>query len=313
VGQKKAPTLSVKERRAMIETASGGLSVRRQCELLGLPASSFYYRPRPVSELDLEQMRLLDEQFTRTPFYGVERMTWWLRSQGHGVNVKRVRRLLRLMGLMAVYPKPRLSLPGTVATHYVYLLGGMEVLAPDQAWATDITYIRLRHGFCFLCAILDWFSRYVVAWSLSVSLEAAFCLDALELALATGRKPWCLNSDQGSQFTCQPYVGRLLDNDIKPSWDGKGRWIDPAPAGSSSNGCGAPSNTSAFTCTTGRPRPRPAGDSANTSPSTTTSARIPRSTTSRLRRYIPNDPERNDQQGQPARPVPFWSKSMQLN
>jgi len=210
----------------MIEPASKEMSVRRQCELLGLSPSSYYHRAAPVAALDLEQMRLLDEQFTRTPFYGVERMTWWLHTQGHEVNVKRVRRLLRLMGLMAVYPKPRLSVPGTVATHYVYLLGGMEVSAPDQAWATDITYIRLRHGFCYLCAILDWFSRHVVAWSLSGNLEAAFCIEALDMALGTGRKPWCLNSDQGSPFTCQEFVGRLLDNGIKPSWDGRGRWID---------------------------------------------------------------------------------------
>jgi putative transposase len=210
----------------MIEPACKEMSIRRQCELLDLAPSSYYHRPKPADGYDLELMRLLDEQFTRTPFYGVERMTWWLRSQGREVNVKRVRRLLRLMGLMAVYPKPRLSIPGTVATHYAYLLGGMELLAPDQAWATDITYIRLRHGFCYLCAILDWYSRHVVAWSLSTTLEAAFCIEALEMALATGRKPWCLNSDQGAQFTCQAYVDRLLANDIRPSWDGRGRWID---------------------------------------------------------------------------------------
>jgi putative transposase len=210
----------------MIEPACREVSIRRQCELLGLAPSSFYHRPKPVDAHDLELMRLLDEQFTRTPFYGVERMTWWLNTQGHKVNVKRVRRLLRLMGLMAVYPKPRLSVPGTVATHYAYLLGGMELIAPDQAWATDITYIRLRHGFCYLCVVLDWFSRHVVGWSLSTTLEAAFCIEALDMALATGRKPWCLNSDQGTQFTCRDYVDKLLANDIRPSWDGRGRWID---------------------------------------------------------------------------------------
>lgn len=210
----------------MVEREHPGLSVRRQCELLGLSPSSYYHRPEPISTLDLELMRLLDEQYVKTPFYGVERMAWHLAQIGHAVGQKRVRRLLRVMGLMAVYPKPRLSLPGTVANAWPYLIGSLNVNAPDVAWATDITYIRLARGFCYLCVVMDWRSRYVLSWRLSTSLEGGFCIETLDDALTGGRKPFCFNSDQGSQFTCDAFVQRLLDNGIKPSWDGKGRYLD---------------------------------------------------------------------------------------
>ena len=210
----------------MVDREHPDLSVRRQCELLGLAPSSYYHRPQPLSALDLELMRLLDEQYLQTPFYGVPRMTWRLVQLGYAVGQKRVRRLLRVMGLMAIYPKPRLSLPGTVATVWPYLVGSLQIDRPDVVWATDITYIRLAQGFCYLCVVMDWHSRFVLSWRLSTSLDSAFCLDALEDALAGGRKPFCFNSDQGSQFTSEEFVGRLLANGIKPSWDGKGRYRD---------------------------------------------------------------------------------------
>lgn len=170
-------------------------------------------------------MRLLDEQYTRTPFYGVRRMTRWLHEMGHAPDVKRVRRLLRLMGLEAIYPKPRISLPGTGHKIYPYLLRGVPIVRPDQVWSTDITYIRLAKGFVYLVAVMDWFSRYVISWSLSVTLDAAFCLDALERALARGR-PEIFNSDQGAQFTAGEFTGRLEENRIQISMDGRGRFLD---------------------------------------------------------------------------------------
>lgn len=170
-------------------------------------------------------MRLLDEQYTRTPFYGVRKMTAWLRGQGWLVNPKRVRRLLRLMGIEAVYPKPRLSMPGVGHRVYPYLLRGIAIVRPNQVWGTDITYIRLDNGFVYLVAILDWFSRYVVAWTLSVTLDAAFCLEALEEALRKGC-PDIFNSDQGSQFTSADFTGRLEASGIAISMDGRGRAFD---------------------------------------------------------------------------------------
>jgi putative transposase len=170
-------------------------------------------------------MRLLDEQFTQTPFYGVERMTAWLRQQGYAVNPKRVRRLLRLMGLEALYPKPHLSKPGTGAQHYPYLLRGRSITEVNDVWSTDITYIRLRQGFLYLVAVLDWYSRYVLAWELSNTLDTSFCLQALEAALRQGQ-PRIVNTDQGIQFTSHLYTHRLEQAGIQISWDGRGRALD---------------------------------------------------------------------------------------
>ncbi len=197
----------------------------RQCELTGVSRSGLYYQARDESEENLALMRLLDEQYTRTPFYGVRRMSWWLGQQGYGVNVKRVRRLMRRMGLEAIYPKPRLSQPGEGHRLYPYRLRGLEIERPDQVWASDITYVRLRQGFIYLVAILDWFSRYVLAWEVSVSLESAFCLAALEWALKTGR-PEIFNTDQGAQFTSESFTGRLEARGIVISMDGRGRAMD---------------------------------------------------------------------------------------
>ena len=170
-------------------------------------------------------MHLLDEQYTRAPFYGVRRMTCWLGQQGYGVNRKRVRRLMRRMGLEAIYPKPRLSVPAPGHRIYPYRLRGLKIDRPNQVWGGDITYIRLRQGFIYLVAILDWFSRYVVAWEVSVSLESAFCLAALEWALKTGC-PEIFNSDQGAQFTSAVFTRRLEERGITIRMDGRGRAMD---------------------------------------------------------------------------------------
>lgn len=209
----------------MIESGQGRISVARQCELLGLPRSSFYYEARPESGYNLALMGLIDEQYLGTPFYGVPRMTAWLRAQGHAVNPKRVRRLMRKMGLEAIYPKRRLSVRNPAHRVYPYLLRGLEISRPGQVWATDITYIRLRRGFAYLVAILDWFSRYVVAWDLSLSLEAEFCVSTLERALETS-KPEIFNSDQGSQFTSEAFTKRLEAAGVSISMDGRGRVFD---------------------------------------------------------------------------------------
>ena len=216
-------------KRQAIEVSHPALSRSRQCQLLGLPRSSLYYPPSPESMENLALMRMIDEQYLATPFYGVLRMTAWLDRQGHVVNVKRVRRLMRLMGLEAIYPKPRkisLSAADPAAKKYPYLLKGMVMDRPDQVWATDITYVPLTTGWAYLVAIMDWFSRHVISWELSVTLETDFCLAALEKALATGRKPEIFNSDQGCQFTSATFTGRLEDAGIAISRDGRGRAFD---------------------------------------------------------------------------------------
>jgi len=201
------------------------LSLVRQCELLGLARSSSYYTSVRDDAYNDRLRRLLDEAYTRRPYYGVARMTRRLREQGHAVNPKRVRRLLRELGLVAIYPKPRLSLAGQAPRRFPYLLGGLAIVRPDQVWSTDITYVRLGRGFVYLTAILDWFSRYVVAWEVSLNLETDFCLRALDRALAV-KRPEIFNSDQGSQFTSAEFTGRLEAARVSISWDGKGRAYD---------------------------------------------------------------------------------------
>ncbi len=170
-------------------------------------------------------MRLLDEQYTRCPFYGVRRMTAWLEQLGHPVNEKRVRRLLRKMGLLAIYPKPSLSHPTVGAQVYPYLLRGVEIARVNQVWSTDITYIRLLSGFIYLVAIMDWYSRYVLAWEVSNTLESSFCVAALDRALQQAA-PEVFNSDQGAQFTSLVFTARLKERDIQISMDGRGRALD---------------------------------------------------------------------------------------
>jgi putative transposase len=218
--------LPVEQRRGLIERAGCDLSIREQCRLLGVPRSTVYYPPCGPNAADLEVMRRLDEQYTATPFYGVERMTAWLRRQGLRIGHNRVRRLLRLMGLEALYPKPRLSVPGGPAHRvYPYLLRGVRIDRPNQVWSADITYIRLSQGFVYLVAILDWFSRYVLSWSLATTLDAWFCVQALREALRTGR-PEIFNTDQGSQFTSGEWLAVLTEAGIAISMDGRGRFLD---------------------------------------------------------------------------------------
>ena len=201
------------------------VSVLRQCELLGLNRSSLYYEPAGEEPFNLLLMRRIDEQFTRTPFYGSRRMAAWLRGQGYAVNRKRVQRLMGLMGLEAIYPKRSLSQRAAGHETYPYLLKELQVIRPNQVWATDITYIRLRAGFLYLMAIMDWYSRYVVAWRLSNTLDVMFCLEALDEALAHGQ-PEIFNSDQGSQFTSKAFTGVLEAASVRISMDGRGRAYD---------------------------------------------------------------------------------------
>ncbi len=209
----------------MIEPVHESIGIARQCELVGLARSSYYYQGAGESAENLHLMRLLDEQYTRTPFYGIKRMTAWLETQGYTVNHKRVARLMHLMGLEAIYPKPRLSLPGSTLQKYPYLLRGLTIERVNQVWSTDITYIRLQRGFLYLVAILDWFSRYVLSWSVSITLDTSFCLEALEAALAMAQ-PEIFNSDQGVQFTSAEFTRRLQSSGIRISWDGRGRALD---------------------------------------------------------------------------------------
>jgi len=209
----------------LIEVGDPALSVRRQCELLGLSRSSFYYEPVGETAEDLRLMRLIDEQYTACPFYGSRRMTEWLAERGEEVNRKRVRRLMRIMGLEAIYPKPRLSAAGKGHKVYPYLLRGMKVERPDQVWSTDITYVPLPGGFMYLAAVIDWYSRYVIAWRLSNTLDGSFCLEMLEESLRSG-KPEVFNTDQGVQFTAEAFTGTLERAGVAVSMDGRGRALD---------------------------------------------------------------------------------------
>ncbi len=201
------------------------MSVRHQCRILSLNRSNLYYKQRPESAKNLELMRLLDEQFTCTPFYGTRRMTAHLRKLGHEVNRKRVQNLMRKMGLEAIFPGPNLSKRNMQHKVYPYLLGGLKVTRANQVWSTDITYIPINGGFAYLVAVIDWHTRYVLSWRLSTSLELGFCVDALEEALSKG-KPEIFNTDQGSQFTSEAFTSKLLSAGIKISMDSKGRALD---------------------------------------------------------------------------------------
>jgi putative transposase len=208
-----------------VEEGHPQLSICRQCQLLGLARASYYYEPATESAENLKLMRLIDEQYTAQPVFGSRRMAVWLQGQGHEVNRKRVQRLMRLMGLEAIYPKPKLSLAGQGHKVFPYLLRDVAIQRVDQVWSTDITYVPLSCGFMYLAAVIDWHSRYVIAWRLSNTLEGEFCLEMLDEALALGR-PEVFNTDQGVQFTAEAFTSRLLAAGVKVSMDGKGRCLD---------------------------------------------------------------------------------------
>lgn len=210
----------------MIEPNLPGLSVGKQCALLSISRSSFYYEPKGESEMNLDLMRLIDKQFLETPFYGMRQMTWHLRNEDHLVNEKRIRRLMRLMGLMPIYQKPNTSKAAKGHKIYPYLLRGLRVDRPNQVWCADITYLPMRRGFLYLVAIMDWHTRKVLAWRISNTLEADFCVAALNEAIHKFGPPEIMNTDQGSQFTSFAWTDRLRRSTIRISMDGKGRFLD---------------------------------------------------------------------------------------
>lgn len=201
------------------------LSMRRQCELLDVNRSMLYYKPKPPTDETLELTRLIDEKFTKSPFFGARRIKEWLKTEGWNVTRKRIRRLMKLMGLEAVYPKPKTTKRNPEHSVFPYLLRGLTIDSSDQVWATDITYVPMRRGFLYLTAIMDWYSRYVLSWELSNSLDTEFCIKALNSALSLG-KPKIFNSDQGSQFTALEFQKPLKAAGVSISMDGRGRWMD---------------------------------------------------------------------------------------
>ncbi len=213
------------ERRRWIEPGFPDLSVREQSALLGLHRSNLYYEPVPEDAGDLRLMRLIDEEYLRHPFLGSRRMGLWLEKQGEHANRKKVQRLMRKMGLQGIAPGPRTTRPETSHKVYPYLLRGVESVRPNQVWACDITYVPLAGGYLYLAAVMDWFSRCVLGWQLSNSMDVEFCLEALEEAFQHGR-PEIFNTDQGSQLTSRPFTARLKQEEIAISMDGKRRAID---------------------------------------------------------------------------------------
>lgn len=212
-------------KRKIINSDPCQISIARQCELLGLSRAAYYYQSRPVNEYDLQVMRLIDEEYTRHPFYGSRRLSHWLKKQNHPVGRDKVRGLMKRMRLEAIYPRKRLSQKNKEHQIHPYLLRHLEIEHPDQVWCSDITYIRLKRSFAYLVVVMDWYSRYVLSWELSLSLESDFCVNALQKALVIS-KPEIFNSDQGSQYTSTDMTDVLKTADIKISMDGKGRVFD---------------------------------------------------------------------------------------
>ncbi|WP_321829195.1 IS3 family transposase [Thalassovita sp.] len=213
-------------RRKMVEPGNTNLSIGKQCKLLSISRSSFYYTAKGETAMNLMLMRQIDEQFLEAPFFGVRQMTWHLRNEGHLVNEKRIRRLMRLMGLMPIYQKPNTSKAAKGHKTYPYLLRGLRVERPNQVWCADITYLPMRRGFLYLVAIMDWHTRKVLAWRISNTLEADFCVEALNEAIAKFGPPEIMNTDQGSQFTSFAWTDRLRRSGVRISMDGKGRFLD---------------------------------------------------------------------------------------
>jgi len=217
--------LSVEQRREVVDRRHPLLSVASQCRMLDISRSGLYYQPKGIPEEELTLMKLIDRQYLATPFYGARKIAAWLKSQNYSINRKRVRRLMRIMDLKAIYRRPRTSKPAPGHKIYPYLLGGMKVTRSNQVWAADITYIPMARGFLYLVAIIDWYSRYVLSWRLSNTLDAGFCVEALEEALRKGR-PDIFNTDQGAQFTSEAFTELLQQHEIRISMDGKGSYND---------------------------------------------------------------------------------------
>jgi putative transposase len=216
---------SVRERRAWIDESHPQLSVAAQCELLGLARSSFYYEPSRESAENLQLMRRIDEQYLKTPFFGSRKMALELSTRRNPVNRKRVQRLMRTMGITAIYPRPRTSSPGKGHRVYPYLLRGLTIDRPNQVWCSDITYVPMDHGFMYLVAIMDWYSRYVLSWRVSNTLDTEFCVTALRDALSRNQ-PDIFNTDQGAQFTSREFTSELEGQHVAISMDGRGRALD---------------------------------------------------------------------------------------
>jgi putative transposase len=208
----------------MVNPEDKQLPISMQCQLLNLSKSGYYYKRRQESELNIKLMNMIDEIYTDHPTWGSRKIRDYLRNQGIRMNRKRLQRLMRKMGITAIYPRKRLSRPHPDHKIYPYLLRGLNICHPNHVWCTDITYIRLKHGFVYLVAVMDWYSRKILSWELSVTLDKYFCIDALETALRIYGEPKIFNSDQGSQFTSPSFTSKL--NGIKISMDGKGRALD---------------------------------------------------------------------------------------
>lgn len=218
--------MSREDRQRLLDTADRELSMRKQCVLLNINRSGLYYKKRPMSTYNMQLMNMIDEEFTEHPQLGVIKMTKNLCCEGAECGVNRVRRLMRFMGLMAIYPTPNTSWPNKQHVIYPYLLRDVKITRPNQVWSTDITYIKLRHGFAYLVAIIDWYSRSVLSWRLSNTMDSSFCCEALDEALRKYGFPEIFNSDQSSQFTGEAFISLLKEKHISISMDGKGRAFD---------------------------------------------------------------------------------------
>jgi putative transposase len=218
--------MSQTARLKMIARPHAHYSITQQCELLKIPRSTLYYKPRSVSDDDLSIMRRLDELYMKWPFYGTRRMAVQLRRDGFDVNRKRVRRLMKVMGIEAIYQKPNTSRKHPHHKIYPYLLRNLDINRPNQVWCADITYIPMRHGFVYLVAVMDWFSRRVLAWRVSITMETDFCVEALQEAMEKYGKPEIFNTDQGVQFTAAAFIETLAAQGVQISMDGKGRFLD---------------------------------------------------------------------------------------
>ena len=216
---------SIAERRVMIDPGHLVLSLREQCRLLSLPRASWYYTAVPADAETMVLMQAIDRQYTKTPFYGIRKMTLAMREQGMQVNHKRISRLMHVMGIHAIYAEPKLSIPGQNHRIYPYLLKDISITAPNQVWSTDITYLPMTRGFMYCVAVIDWYSRYVLAWDISNTQDASFCVKVLEKALQVNH-PVIFNTDQGSQFTSEQFTQRLMEANVLISMDGRGRALD---------------------------------------------------------------------------------------